>query len=153
MTRSVGKPPKYNNVEELDSAIESYFFLCDSRTRKQMSVNGEGEIVEMEVSDPEEYTITGLALHLGFCDKRSLYDYEEKEQYSHSIKRAKTRIENQIEKEVRSVRNAAGQIFLLKNFGWKDRSEIEHSVDNSLAERIMSARKRAAESSGANAPQ
>jgi hypothetical protein len=122
-----GRPPKYETPEQLQIAIDNYFSLCDSRTKTFKTINEDGHDVVQEIECPEEYTITGLALSLGFCDKRSLYDYEEKEEFTHPIKRAKLRIENQVEKEVRSNKNAAGPIFILKNFGWRDKTEVDHT--------------------------
>ncbi len=70
------------------------------------------------------HTWTGLALHLGFESRQSLEDYKKKEGYSYSIKKALFRIENLYEQMLFS-RNPAGPIFALKNFGWKDRQEID----------------------------
>ena len=71
-------------------------------------------------------TLTGLALHLGFCDRQSIYDYENNEEHSCTIKRARLRIESAYEERMHSNSNA-GAIFALKNFGWSDKQEIEHT--------------------------
>lgn len=90
--------------------------------------------------DPEEFskevdkyfdestmpTWTGLALHLGFSSRDSLNDYKKKEGFSDPIKKALLRIEQGYEENLFG-RNPAGSIFALKNFGWKDKQEVEQS--------------------------
>lgn len=74
----------------------------------------------------ERPTWTGLALYLGFESRQSLQDYKEKEEFSYPIKKALMRIEANYEQNLFS-RNPAGSIFALKNFGWKDKQEVEQS--------------------------
>ena len=76
-----------------------------------------------------DFTITGLALELGFCSRQSFYDYEEKENFSYTIKKARLHIERAYEKKL-SGKEVGGAIFALKNLGWKDKSEIEQTVKN-----------------------
>jgi len=71
-------------------------------------------------------TITGLVLYLGFESRQSFYDYEEKKEFSYTIKRARTLIEKEYE-EMLQTGNTVGAIFALKNMGWKDKSEVEQS--------------------------
>lgn len=76
------------------------------------------------LKDPPEgvLTITGIALWLGFCDKQSMFKYQEKSPYAHLIKKARTLIENKYETKLHT--NAcAGAIFALKNMGWSDQNE------------------------------
>ena len=104
--KAVGRPPKWNTPEELQAEIDKYFEHC-AKTK-------------------EPLTITGLALALGtFRDV--LMDYQNKDEFSNTIKTAKLRIENAYEH--RLIQNGrAGDIFALKNFGWKDKQEIEADV-------------------------
>ena len=96
-----GRPLKFNNVEELDEKIKEYF----KKTKE------------------EEWTITGLALALD-CDRHTIQDYKERDEFSTSIKRAYLMVENSYEKSLR--RNGrTGDIFALKNFGWADKQEQE----------------------------
>lgn len=99
-----GRPPKFESVEQLESLIESYFINCDQEKRP--------------------YTITGLALWLD-TSRETLINYEEKEQYFDTIKRAKSRCENWVEEGALMNRvNATSAIFNLKNnYGWKDKTE------------------------------
>lgn len=102
-----GRPLKYETVEELDEAINKYFADCD--------------MLE------EPYTITGLALALD-VDRRTLTNYSNKEEFFPTIKRAKLKVENYLEKRLIKDTSTTGIIFNLKNnFDWKDKQEIEHS--------------------------
>ena len=98
MSNPVGRPPKFKTVEEFDELLELYF------KREQY------------------YTITGVCLHLGFCDKHTFYEYGKKPEFSHSVKRARMMVENSYENHLHKQTNS-GAIFALKNFGWTDRPE------------------------------
>ena len=97
------EPIKYDTPGELSDKIEEYFD----------SINKEWDI-----------TITGLALFLGFASRQSFYDYEQKDGYAYTIKKARMRIENSYEKSLRRL-GRSGDIFALKNFGWCDKREVE----------------------------
>ena len=96
----------FSDVETLQSKIEEYF-----------------DLIKSEKIPP---TITGLALHLGFADRRSIYEYEGKPQFTLAIKKARLRIERVYEQNLHGTA-PTGSIFALKNFGWRDKHEVEHS--------------------------
>ena len=79
------------------------------------------DVVKMPVP-----TITGLALHLGFCSRQSFYDYESRPEHSYTIKKARTFIEKHYE-ELLQVGNTTGAIFALKNMGWLDKISNENT--------------------------
>ncbi|MEE9193046.1 MAG: terminase small subunit [Thermodesulfobacteriota bacterium] len=125
-----GSQPKYKNAESLYKDIDGYFNYIQGEYREK-----EIEIKEEDVSVtkntiietiryPESPTVTGLALFLGFSSRQSIYDYIGKEEYSYILKRAVTVIENHHEKRMDGV-NVAGSIFVLKNMGWKDKTEVD----------------------------
>lgn len=97
-----GRPPIWDNPEDFDKSVEDYF------------------------NQQIQHTWTGLALHLGFESRKSLWEYGKKPEFSNSVKRALLRIEQIYEQNLFN-KNAAGPIFALKNFGWKDKQEIEQS--------------------------
>lgn len=102
-----GRPLKYETVEELNEAISKYFAECDMFE--------------------EPYTITGLALALD-VDRKTLNNYAERDEFFPTIKKAKLRVENYLEKRLIKDTSTTGIIFNLKNnFDWKDKQEIEHS--------------------------
>jgi len=114
----VGRPLKFKTVEELQEKIDKYFKDCE---KKEIPL-----------------TITGLALALD-TDRQTLMNYEHKEDYFDTIKKAKLKIENAY--EIRCInRGNGGDIFALKNFGWTDRQEIEQTVkvEKSAVEELIS---------------
>lgn len=96
-----GRPLKFKTVGELEQATKEYFTL-----------------------ENQPYTITGVALWLGFCDRQSLYDYEKKPEFSCIIKEIRLRVENGYEQKLFG-NNPTGSIFALKNMGWRDKTETE----------------------------
>lgn len=99
-----GRPPLYETPEAFTEKVKEYF--------------------ANEVSPENPPTITGLALYLGFDSRQSFYDYEEREAFSYTVKRARTFIENEYEKKLHG-NSCTGAIFALKNMGWKDKTEQE----------------------------
>lgn len=119
-----GRPLKFKSVKELEDKISAYF--------SEVPMN--------------EWMITGLAVFLD-CDRDTLLNYQDKPEYFGTIKKAKTKIEMSYEK--RLIEKArAGDIFALKNFGWKDEKSIDHTTKGeklydpsqikSIAERAVS---------------
>lgn len=84
--KPVGRPPIFKTVEELQLKIDSYFQNCPDKRKIMVRVKvwKSKYQVEQEVDCP---TITGLALHLGFCDRQSFYDYKEKKSFLALLKR------------------------------------------------------------------
>lgn len=127
-----GRPPHYETPEELTTACDAYFeyILGEFHTEKQAVLNPETEQTEMKdvkVWDrfPEPATVTGLALYLGFCHRSSLDDYSKKEEFSHIIKKARSRVEHAYEKNLYADK-PTGAIFALKNMGWVDAQNLNH---------------------------
>ena len=117
-----GRPPKYKTPEEMQVAIDAYFDDCPDKT--QCIVGGEVGVIEVPCP-----TITGLALYLGFCDRCSMYDYQNNPEFSHTIKEARSRMELEYEKDLRYGKNTSGSIFALKNFGWTDRQQVDMKAE------------------------
>ncbi len=109
MENKVGRPRKYKNVEELQNLIDEYFTFCDKNKRP--------------------YTITGLALFLDMDRKQLLrYEKEYEDEFCHTIKRAKERVQEFVECCLFKKGIAAGVIFNLKNnFNWEDKQDLNHS--------------------------
>ena len=100
-----GRPLKFETVEILQEKIDTFFKQCDD--------------------NKEPYTITGLALALD-TNRKTLIRYEDRDVFSHTVKKAKLKCENYVEKLLLSGNNAAGSIFALKNYDWSDKSEVEN---------------------------
>jgi hypothetical protein len=117
-----GRPPIYENVEELEKAIADYFENGIATRTVIIGKAPNQQAIELPVP-----TITGLVLHLGFESRQSFYDYEERPKFSYTIKRARTLIEKEYEEMLQTASSPAGAIFALKNLGWKDKTEVEQS--------------------------
>jgi len=119
-----GRPLKFSSVEELSKKIEDYFISCDETVIKRI-VNKQGDLIQ-EITKP--YSITGLAYYLK-TDRHTLINYGEREEFFHTIKDAKQRIEADYEERgLSGVNSAVMSIFTLKNnFVWKDKTETELS--------------------------
>ena len=128
-----GRPPKFNNVEDLQVKIDEYFASCwtqkiDSSGNPLFLRNRRGLKTNTPINvQTQPYTITGLAVFLGI-ESDTLLNYQAKDEFFGTIKRAKQRCEAYAEAQLFIGRNVAGAIFNLKNnYGWKDKIETEHS--------------------------
>lgn len=95
-----GRPPLFKTVKELDDKIDEYFIDCERRERPP--------------------TIAGLAYWLG-VDRQTIYNYEAKDKFFGTIKKARDRIIANIEEEM-VLRGNGGTVFLAKNYGYMDKS-------------------------------
>lgn len=104
-----GRPLKFNTPEELESAINQYFAECEVKEKPK--------------------TMCGLALALGI-DRKTLVNYSNKDEYFHTVIKARQTVEQQNEEMLVSGKgNATGLIFNLKNnFGWVDKQEVDNKV-------------------------
>lgn len=69
-------------------------------------------------------TVTGLALALGFASRKSLLEYQGKQEFVNTITRAKTRCEQYAEERLFDRDGTNGARFSLQaNFGWKDKPQ------------------------------
>ncbi len=99
--RKVGRPLKIETPEQMEKILNKYF----------------------ETTDENKITITGICLALG-VDKSTFYDYESREGYKDIVRQARMIVENSYEISLRE-NGRTGDIFALKNFGWKDKMEVE----------------------------
>lgn len=107
MARKGGRPKKYTEVEIMQQKIDKYFEGCNKNN--------------------EPYTVTGLCLALDIC-RDTLAEYAKKEEFSDTIKKAKLKVENYLERHLITDSSTTGIIFNLKNnFGWTDKQQLEHS--------------------------
>lgn len=131
-----GRPIKYETPEEFNEKVEQYFEYVQGEYHWECQTNEEGKEEDVKVWDrmPEAITITGLCLFMGFESRQSFYDYEKREGFSYSIKRARLRVENHYESTAQYAKTPTFQIFALKNLGWSDKQEIDHSsTDGSMS--------------------
>lgn len=103
---AAGRPAKFETSEDMQTAVNKY------------------------LEDEKIPTISGLAYYLGFESRQSFYDYEEKEEFSYTIKRCRLFMESHYEARLQG-NNPAGSIFWLKNAGWSDKQEIDQNTRHS----------------------
>jgi len=124
-----GRPPVFSSTEEAEKKISEYWdYIQGEFTEKEVEVKTKKGTKTKKIKEwsrhPEHPTITGLALFLGFESRQSFYDYESKGEFTYAIKRARLAIEKRYEQVLFST-TPTGAIFALKNFGWRDKQEIE----------------------------
>lgn len=104
---------KYKNIKDLQKGIDKYFQECDEKEKP--------------------YTMSGLALSLGI-DRKTLINYGERDSYSTLIKKAKQKVECQLEENaLMGKSNSTFTIFNLKNnYGWKDNMELEAKAQGKI---------------------
>lgn len=100
----MARPLKWTDPEEFAKKVDEYF---EDTTIK--------------------HTWTGLALYLGFAGRDGLWEYGKKERFSYPVKKALSKIETIYEERL-DTKAAVGAIFALKNFGWTDKKELEHTI-------------------------
>lgn len=122
-----GRPFIFKTPKALADAIDEYFDWCDNRT-KSMFVKELGD--NIQISDPAPYTMSGLAYALG-VDRKTLLNYEGRDSYSSLVKRARQRVESDIETRMNDKQTfTPGLIFNAKNnFGWVDKTEQDVKVE------------------------
>jgi len=101
MPNPEGRPPKWTSPEQLQKDIDAYF----------------------ENTPKDEWTITGLALALD-TTRQTLVDYQNKDEFSDTVKKAKMKVENGYEIDLKK-HGRSGTIFALKNFNWSDKQELD----------------------------
>lgn len=117
----MGRPRIFETDDELQAAIDDYF-NGGLKIRKVIV----GKPPNQQVIEVPVPTITGLAYYLGFESRQSFYDYEERAEFSYTVKRARLFIEVEYEEQLQHG-NTVGAIFALKNMGWRDKVEQEIS--------------------------
>jgi hypothetical protein len=104
-----GRPRKIKSPEEMDRLVDNYIAMCRAAD--------------------EPILLTGMILSLGLSSRDAFDEYLNYEGFSNPVKRAKMFVEMEYEKRLNTASAAAGPIFALKNFGWKDKQEVQHSGD------------------------
>ena len=107
-SKPTGRPRIIPSPEEFDRRVDVYLAECKA----------EGQPI----------LLTGMILALGLTSKESFYHYETYDGFYDSVKRARLMVELEYEKRLNIATSAAGPIFALKNFGWKDTQEIKATV-------------------------
>lgn len=111
MEKKIGRSLKFKSTRELQKRIDAYFAECEKTG--------------------EPLTVTGLALALD-TSRETLLNYQKRDGYGDIVRRAKMRIENAYEKRL-IARGNGGDVFALKNFGWRDKAEREIEINGNVS--------------------
>lgn len=114
-----GRPPIYDrndqkDIDRLSEKIDDYFASIYDDEEKKFK---------------EPPTIVGLTLHIGFSSKDTLYNYKDIPEFSYLIKRGISLVEKWHEIKAAYGDKCVGNIFVLKNMGWKDKSEVDNNTN------------------------
>lgn len=126
----MSRPLKFQSVEELQQMIDNYFESCYEESwylsdgKWEAEYDRFGNVVKNRV---KPFTITGLASFLG-TSRRTLLNYEDKDEFFHTIRAAKDKIEAFAEESLWQPKIATGVMFNLKNnFGWEEKTSVQSS--------------------------
>lgn len=134
-----GRPPYFESAEQMQTLIDAYFEECNGKPFLDEDGNPMrnkyGKIIR---DDRRPYTITGLALALGFTSRQALLNYEGKEEFVDTIRRAKSRVERYAEERLYDKDGSNGAKFsLANNFkGWSEKQQIEGSINTKQEIRV-----------------
>jgi hypothetical protein len=119
----MGRPKIFETPEILQKAFEQYMGWCAAYTRP--TLNNKGGITD--VPAPRIPTV-GDFCEYNKIDRRTLYEYDQRPEYSDTIKSIHDRIlERKHNALLNGEGNTTGLIFDLKcNHGWRDKQVIEH---------------------------
>jgi DNA-binding XRE family transcriptional regulator len=100
--KRIGRPPTWTDPKTLEALIDTYF------------------------KNSTKPTLSGLANTIG-VDRKTLYNYEQKDEFFPTIKKAKQHIEQIYEEHLLYSKktNTIGVIFALKNMDWRDRKDTD----------------------------
>ena len=103
---TAGRPRIFQSPEAMQERIDEYF------------------------DNTEEPTMAGLCNSLDIT-KQTLHDYQEREEFSDLVKKARSRVEEFVERRLLYNGAGAGAIFWLKNHaGYEDKTKQEHTGAN-----------------------
>ena len=103
----IGRPLRWETPEAFEAQAMKYIEECKAKR--------------------EPITITGLAIALN-TTREVLMNYQNRDEFTDAVKRVKQYAEAYAEKQGFSGKSPVFSIFALKNYGWKDKQEIEHTV-------------------------
>lgn len=83
--------------------------------------------IDEQLAEGKPLTISGLALALD-TNRETLMNYENDGEFFDTVKKLKGFCERYAEERMLTSSNQAGGIFALKNYGWRDKQEIDHTT-------------------------
>jgi len=107
-----GRPPMYNTPEEMEALIEEYFKERDEQGKP--------------------YTVTSLAIKLGFTSRAAILRYEDKPAFVNTLKKAKLKIEGYAEDALYDKNKPTAWVIfnLTNNYWWQNKYINENRNTN-----------------------
>ena len=125
-----GRPPFFSTPEEMQILIDKYFLDCDG----VLLVDKEGvptldKYGNVIMYRQKPYTVTGLALALGFTSRQAVMNYQAKKMFVDTLTRAKLIIEDYANSRLFDRDGINGAKFtLINNYkDYRDKQDLEHS--------------------------
>ena len=114
----MARPKLYEEANDMQKIIDAYFNMCDEKDKP--------------------YTMSGLANALNMS-RQSLINYSKDNEFFDTIKKARSRVEQQLEENgLIGKANATFTIFNLKNnYGWKDSVEVNDNRELNKVEELL----------------
>lgn len=142
--RPVGRPLRFDTVEDLDAAINAYFDMQDPHIEERLvesGVNDRGETIFLKrkvMTEQKPYLVTGLALALG-VSRQTLLNYRENEKFLDSVNAAVNRCQMYAESQLYGPYANGAKFNLINNYrgkhqDWSDKQEIDHKSDGKRIE-------------------
>ena len=124
-----GQPAYFTTAEEMQIAIDKYFKDCDG----EPLLDSNGDPMLNKFSEPvivgkKPYTVTGLAIALGFTSRQALINYQHKDEFFDTIVRAKLKCQNYAESRLFDKEGSNGAKFSLSNNFGIGRKRVRSSI-------------------------
>lgn len=135
--RPVGRPLKFESVEELDLAIQKYFDECDPHVVHYQAEAGRRENgdtiweTRTRYSDQKPYTMSGLARALD-VDRGTILNYGKKQEFFSTVEAARARCAEYAESQLFGPYANGAKFALTNNYSssdaeWSDKKAIDHT--------------------------
>lgn len=128
-----GAPPKYRSAKKLQEAVDEYFKECEKGIEVEI-ITKKGDVVK--INRPIPMSVVGLAVHLGFASRFSIYDYKNDRgpAFSHIITRAISKIEQSyIEHAMSGQADPKFTQFIMQcGFDYVPKQAVEHDLKGEI---------------------
>ncbi len=143
-----GRPLKFTSPEQLEWLIKDYFdSITISTPRTKHNTDPDKDVDDdfrepilnnlwEQIIDTEWVSIPSILWLCEYLDihRSTLIEYEEMNEFSNTIKKAKQIIEKYNSEQLYRKEQVTGIIFNLKNnFDWKDKSEVDNNTKLSVS--------------------
>lgn len=136
-----GRPLKFKTPKIMQERIDWYFEAIKINKQENPDLsNLDKDFVKFlkDITDTNP-TVTGLALALD-TDRTTLINYENRDEFFDTVKKAKLRVENALEQRLYGA-SPVGTIFNLKNnFSWEDTQTHDGGISIDINKRVFSAK-------------